>query len=110
MSNPTSPHHLLISAKTACVREAYFYKKITWLFTCLALAAFLLTVLSGCGGGQKQTAQDTTSSIPEKDRDYVINLGYYDCDHMTAACIAKDTGIFDELGMKVNVTGNGKVP
>jgi len=29
---------------------------------------------------------------------------------MTAACIAKDTGIFDELGMKVNVTGNGKVP
>ncbi|OPX82421.1 MAG: NMT1/THI5 like protein [Pelotomaculum sp. PtaB.Bin013] len=40
----------------------------------------------------------------------MVNLGYYNCDHMTAACIAKDAGIFKELGLKVNVTGNGKVP
>ncbi len=44
------------------------------------------------------------------DDDYVVRLGYYDCDHMTAAPIARDAGIFDELGLKVQVTGNGKVP
>jgi NitT/TauT family transport system substrate-binding protein len=72
----------------------------------------LLALLAGCGGGSKQASQSKTvnKSIPDKDKDYVVQLGYYDCDHMTGACIAKDAGIFDELGLKVNVTGNGKVP
>lgn len=42
--------------------------------------------------------------------DYEVQLGYYNCDHMTAAPIAKEAGIFAEMGLKVNVTGNGKVP
>lgn len=42
--------------------------------------------------------------------DDIIRLGYYNCDHMTAAPIAKATGIFDKYGLKVDVTGNGKVP
>ena len=42
--------------------------------------------------------------------DYVIHLGYYNCDHMTAAPIAKDMGIFKQLGLNVEVIGNGKVP
>ena len=41
---------------------------------------------------------------------YTVNLGYYNCDHMTAACIGEDAGIYKELGLDVNVTGNGKVP
>ncbi len=85
-------------------------KKLTRALPLLAVSIFLLIVLAGCGGGTKQTSQSTTPGIPEKDKDYVVNLGYYNCDHMTAACIAKDAGIFDELGLKVNVTGNGKVP
>lgn len=44
------------------------------------------------------------------EEDYVVQLGYYDCDHMTAAPIARDAGFFAELGLKVEVTGNGKVP
>jgi hypothetical protein len=28
------------------------------------------------------------------DKEYVIHLGYYNCDHMTAAPIAKDTEIY----------------
>jgi NitT/TauT family transport system substrate-binding protein len=44
------------------------------------------------------------------EEDYVVRLGYYDCDHMTAAPIAKEAGIFADLGLKVEVTGNGKVP
>ena len=48
--------------------------------------------------------------LPKEDADYTVNLGYYNCDHMTAACIGKDSGIFKALGMKVEITGNGKVP
>jgi NitT/TauT family transport system substrate-binding protein len=39
-----------------------------------------------------------------------VRLGYYNCDHMTAAPIAKEAGIFDKLGLNVEMTGNGKVP
>ena len=85
-------------------------KKLMRILPFLALSVVLLIVLAGCGGETKQTAQNTGAGIPEKDKDYVINLGYYNCAHMTAACIAKDAGIFNELGLNVNVTGNGKVP
>jgi NitT/TauT family transport system substrate-binding protein len=79
----------------------------------LIMSITLLVLLSGCGGGSKPAdnqSKATNNAIPEKDKDYVVQLGYYNCDHMTAACIAKDAGIFDELGLKVNVLGNGKVP
>lgn len=46
----------------------------------------------------------------QSDKDYVIRYGYYDCDHMTAAPVAKDARIFDKLGLKVELTGTGKVP
>lgn len=42
--------------------------------------------------------------------EYTINLGYYNCDHMTAAPVADALGIYKNYGLKVNVTGNGKVP
>lgn len=72
----------------------------------------VLALLAGCGGGEDKSANKAANNdaIPEKDKDYVVQLGYYDCDHMTGACIAKDAGIFDELGLRVNVLGNGKVP
>jgi len=77
-------------------------------FLLFVVGALLMSlVFAGCGGA-KQTSND--SGLPEKDKNYVVKLGYYDCDHMTAACIAKDAGIFDKLGLKVEVTGNGKVP
>lgn len=71
----------------------------------------LIALLAGCGGSKTSNqSKNTNISIPEKDKDYVVQLGYYNCDHMTGACIAKDAGIYDELGLKVNVLGNGKVP
>jgi NitT/TauT family transport system substrate-binding protein len=42
--------------------------------------------------------------------DYTIRLGYYNCDHMTAAPIAKDMGMYKSLGLNVEVMGNGNVP
>ena len=78
-------------------------KRLMVLVMSAALAA--TTLLAGCGA--KST---TTSTDNSKDKDYTVKLGYYNCDHMTAACIAKDAGIFDKLGVKVEVTGNGKVP
>ncbi|HBA53130.1 MAG TPA: periplasmic-binding protein-like II family lipoprotein [Syntrophorhabdus aromaticivorans] len=48
-----------------------------------------------------------TSSIAADD--YVIQLGYYDCDHMCAAPIARDAGIFRDLGLKVNITKGSNV-
>lgn len=87
-------------------------KKIKKVLPLLTALVVLLVLLAGCGGGSKTSSPNkaANTAIPEKDKDYVVNLGYYNCDHMTAACIAKDTGIFEELGLNVNVTGNGKVP
>ena len=58
----------------------------------------------------EMVAQYDLEPLPEEDADYTVNLGYYNCDHMTAACVGKDSGIFKALGMKVEITGNGKVP
>ncbi|MDL2321387.1 ABC transporter substrate-binding protein [Desulfosarcina sp. OttesenSCG-928-B08] len=41
---------------------------------------------------------------------YEIKLGYYNCDHMTAAPVAEAMGIYKKYGLGVKVTGNGKVP
>ena len=49
----------------------------------------------------EMVAQYDLEPLPEEDADYTVNLGYYNCDHMTAACVGKDSGIFKALGMKV---------
>ncbi|PKM78273.1 MAG: periplasmic-binding protein-like II family lipoprotein [Firmicutes bacterium HGW-Firmicutes-15] len=65
------------------------------------LLCFFATLASGCSSSKK------TATVKD---DYVVKLGYYNCDHMTAACIAKDAGMFEKLGVTVEVTGNGEVP
>lgn len=90
----------------------------------LTLALGILTLSTGlvaCGSdkGSAQSGKPDTTGIvqsikdmklPEIKDDYTVKLGYYNCDHMTAACIGKDAGIYEALGLKVEVTGNGKVP
>lgn len=48
--------------------------------------------------------------LPAEDKDYTITMGYYNCDHMAAASVGEATGIFDALGLKVDVIGNANVP
>lgn len=95
--------------------------RVIMLMLALLIGVFALT---GCGGSQ--TAQGPGASgddlaarlaetykldpLSADDANYTINMGYYNCDHMTAACIGKDAGIYDALGLKVNLTGNGNVP
>ena len=86
----------------------------------LGMMVVIMILITGCGtqttsenttgNTTENKTENTTGQLSEADKDYLINVGYYNCDHMTAACIAKDTGIYDALGLKVNVTGNGKVP
>lgn len=66
---------------------------------------------AGLLGAAASVGMGFPSIILGKGRDdYTIRLGYYNCDHMTAAPIAKATGIFDKYGLNVELTGNGKVP
>lgn len=85
----------------------------------------MITFIISCGGSDNASKTTETSisedvqaivddynleELSDADKKYKINLGYYNCDHMTAACVGEDTGIFKALGLNVTVTGNGNVP
>jgi NitT/TauT family transport system substrate-binding protein len=68
--------------------------------------AVVLGAASAMGVGFPAVILSSTTA----DKNYTIKLGYYNCDHMTAAPVAYDAGIFEKLGLKVDMTGTGKVP
>lgn len=95
------------------------------LYVLIAILVVGTLVLTGCGGSSPTSQKSEKSGgslatqlaetynlkpLSTEDANYTINMGYYNCDHMTAACIGKDAGIYEALGLKVNLTGNGKVP
>lgn len=97
--------------------------KITRIHILLMILLMGMLVLTGCGNKTTQTSNTAGNSLAaqltktynlkalsSEDANYTVNMGYYSCDHMTAACIGKDSGIYEALGLKVNLTGNGKVP
>ncbi|MEG0779316.1 MAG: ABC transporter substrate-binding subunit SaoX [Oscillospiraceae bacterium] len=92
----------------------------------LALSmALLLSVacLSGCRDSSKETHikqndydpaaaaapyLDKLMEMTDEDKNYAIEMGYNDCDHMVTAIIGDKTGIYQALGLSVNVTKTGK--
>lgn len=91
---------------------------------CLMLAASMLMMgLSGCKDSSNETNtvqvdynaeevakyKDYLGEIPESDKDYVVELGYRNCDHMVAALVGEGSGIFDALGLTVNITKTGQI-
>ena len=58
----------------------------------LVLACILGTSGSAAAFDEKDdpvpamVAQYNLEPLPEEDAEYTVNLGYYNCDHMTAAC------------------------
>ena len=92
---------------------------------CLMLAVSMLIVgLTGCKDSSNDTNtvqvdynaeeevakyKDYLGEIPEADKDYVVELGYRNCDHMVAALVGEGSGIFDALGLTVNITKTGQI-
>lgn len=93
-------------------------------FIALLLAcAMLLLALSGCHDSSqktniKQTDYDPAAAaepylknlleMTDADKEYVIEMGYNDCDHMVTAIIGQEAGIYETLGLTVNVTKTSK--
>ncbi|SHG42645.1 NitT/TauT family transport system substrate-binding protein [Thermosyntropha lipolytica DSM 11003] len=71
-----------------------------WL-TLLLLLVFAVSI-TGCGG--------TKPAAEGGKDDYVVKLGYYNCDHMIGAVVGEAAGIYEQMGLKVKLFGNGKVP
>ncbi|MCL2234842.1 MAG: ABC transporter substrate-binding protein [Defluviitaleaceae bacterium] len=83
-------------------------------------------ILAACGNldtGPAETGQMTDSEriayilgdrvlepISQRARDRVVQLGYLNCDHMIAAPVAYQSGIYEALGINVAVTGHTGVP
>jgi len=42
--------------------------------------------------------------LNETEQDYTVEMGYFNCDHMVAAIIGEKAGIYEAMGLKVNVT------
>lgn len=92
---------------------------------CLMLAASMLMMgLSGCKDSSNDTNtvqidynaeeevakyKDYLGELSDADKDYVIELGYNNCDHMVASLIGQGSGIFDALGLTVNITKTGQI-
>ena len=91
-------------------KRVYFSALVLTLVCVLGASGFASTSAGKDDPVPAMVAQYDLEPLSEEDAGYTVNLGYYNCDHMTAACIGKDSGIFKALGMKVEITGNGKVP
>ena len=89
---------------------------------CLLLAASMMVVtLGGClkdSSQQSATVQvdynaeeevakykDHLGELSEADKNYVVQMGYNNCDHMVASLVGEGSGIFDALGLNVNRNG-----
>jgi len=103
--------------------EEKMNKKIKQIVSIISIIGLVSVNFAGCankempsssGKNEGEKKSDVVQSIlddnlPELEK-YTVNLGYYNCDHMTAACIGKDSGIYEACGLDVVVSGNGKVP
>ena len=96
--------------------------KVKLISLCLAVA-MLLSLLAGCvdsSQGEELSKVDydvneaiapylkNLDPIPEEDKDFLIEMGYNDCDHMCASIIGEATGLYKALGLNVNVTKSGQ--
>lgn len=85
------------------------------LITCMSL-----TMLSACRDSSKETATKDVKEtgydpkeavkefefgeLSEEDKDYAIEMGYFNCDHMVSSIIGDKAGIYEAMGLNVNVT------
>ena len=88
----------------------------------LLVLAMGVVFLAGCTDSGKETAIQEIDYDPvaevakyelgelsEAEKDYVIQMGYNNCDHMVASIIGELAGIYDALGLNVEVTKTGQI-
>lgn len=56
-----------------------------------------------------EVARFDLEELSQEDKDYVVEMGYRDCDHMVASIIGEKAGIYEALGLTVNITKTGKI-
>lgn len=106
---------MLGTTLTGCAQNNAATKSSTGAATTTAVATFAkeprkTTDAQIAESVQKLVAPYGQAAFTGESAGYTVNLGYYNCDHMTAAPIGDAAGIFKALGMTVVTTGNGKVP
>lgn len=83
----------------------------------ILISAFITTFLNGCTDSRQKTdieqveydpaveaARYEIPEIPEADKDFMIEMGYNNCDHMVGGIIGERAGIYEALGLNVNLT------
>lgn len=94
------------------------------LIAVLLVAAMSMSLLTACrdSGESKATVDiEQTDYDPEEEvksfefgdltdeeKNYVVEMGYNNCDHMVAAIIGEKAGIYKALGLNVNITKSGE--
>lgn len=86
----------------------------------LLVACLTMTMLSACRDSSqetstkdvKETGYDPKEAVKdfkfgdlsEEDKNYTVEMGYYNCDHMVGSIIGEKAGIYEAMGLTVNVT------
>ncbi|WP_374041681.1 ABC transporter substrate-binding subunit SaoX [Tissierella carlieri] len=97
----------------------YMTKRIIAMVLVLAMG---ITFLAGCTDSSKETviqevdydpvaevAKYKLGELTEADKNFVVQMGYRDCDHMVPSIIGEKAGIYKALGLNVVVTKTGKI-
>ena len=85
----------------------------------LLVAVMTLSMLTGCHDSSGGAAMDVSQTdydpaeavkdfefreLNDVEKDYVVEMGYFNCDHMVCSIIGEKAGIYEALGVKVNLT------
>lgn len=86
----------------------------------LLAAALCVSGLTACHDSSQKTSTKDVKSIgydpkeavkdfefgelSEEEKNYTIEMGYFNCDHMVGGIIGDKAGIYEAMGLKVNVT------
>lgn len=98
--------------------------KNTRLFSGILALSLAFSAMMGCTDSSKQSVtvetdydpvaevakyQSYLGELSEEDKNYQIEMGYNNCDHMVACLVGDKAGIYEALGLKVNLTKTGKI-
>lgn len=88
----------------------------------ILVLSIMVAVLVGCTDSSTETiiqeidydpisevSKYELGELTDEEKDFVIQLGYRDCDHMVPSIIGEKAGIYEALGLNVVVTKTGKI-